>query len=365
MVEYVLVFLILLVASFAFYLAYDRLLRKPAKPAGELYLEALRNLLDGEEIKAFGKLRQVVSEDYGNIDAYVRLGQILRDNNKPDRALQVHKDLTLRTGLSPDQKSRILHQLAEDYIALEDRDMAEAALKELISLDSDDRWTHIQLLKMQEAAQKWDDAFDTAAHILKIENDKSKKPLAYYKYQQGQQLFKQREFHKARILFKEAIGLNPQYVPAYLAIGDSYRLEERYEDAVSFWKKLIEAVPQKGHLVIDRLKRTLFDLGRYGELADTCRSILEHDSRNLEARLTLAEFHEKKGDIEVAEEMLNQAIDDSPENLRGLVQLLRILLDKNDRKRIEELFREIERRQGRTDKELVVPAPEKSQIGKA
>lgn len=342
--EYILAFLILLVASIVFYLGYDRLVRKTPTPTAALYLEALRDLLDGQRVRAFGKLRQVVNEDYHNIDAYVRLGQILRENNKPDLALQVHKDLTLRAGLAPQEKMAVLHQLAEDYTDLKDFDMAGAALKELISLDGNNRWAHIKLLKIQEAKQRWDEAFDTAARILKLENNKSKKPLAYYKYQQGMQLYKQREYHKARILFKEAIGLNPAYVPAYLAVGDSYRLEERYEDAVNFWSKLIEAVPEQGHLVIDRLKKTLFDLGRFGELADICRQILAHDSGNVQARLTLAEFYEKKGDLDQAEILLAEVVESSPENLRAIIEYLRLLLEKGNRKQIDRFFRTIERR---------------------
>ncbi|HOZ07379.1 MAG TPA: tetratricopeptide repeat protein, partial [candidate division Zixibacteria bacterium] len=333
-----------LAASIIFYLGYDRLVRRTPMPSTALYVEALRDLLDGQRVRAFGKLRQVVNEDYHNIDAYIRLGQILREGNKPDRALQIHKDLTLRAGLPPSQKMGILHQLAEDYSELKDYDMAAAAIKELISLDGNNRWAHIKLLKIQEAKQSWDEAFDTAAHILKLENNKSKKPLAFYKYQQGMQLYKQREYHKARILFKEAIGLNPAYAPAYLAVGDSYRLEERHEDAVNFWVKLIEAVPDKGHLVIDRLKKALYDLGRFSELADICHNILAHDSGNVEARLSLAEFYHAKGEIDQAETLLAEVVERSPENLKAIIGYLRLLVEKGNRRQIDRFFRQLEGR---------------------
>ncbi len=363
MVEYILVFVLLFLATLGVYVLYERFVRKPERPISTLYIQALRDLLDGEDVKAFGKLRQVVSEDYGNVDAYLRLGQILRENSKPDRALQVHKDLTLRTGLSGDEKASVLHQLALDYLDLKDNDMAEAALKEMISLDANDRWAHIQLLKIQETGHKWDEAFDTAGKVLKIEHNKSKKPLAYYKYQQGSDLYKQREYHKARILFKEAIGLDPAYVPAYLAIGDSYADEQRYEDAATFWKKLIESVPDKGHLVIGRLKKTLFDLGRFGELGDICRTILTHDSRNIEARLTLAEFHEKKGDLDAAEELLTQVVDSQPENMTAVIELLRILLEKGDRKRVQDLIRSLGRRLEKQRTAAVNPSADGALIG--
>ncbi len=355
MAEYFLILLLLLVATFVFYLGYERLLRKPLRPTATLYIEALRDLLDGQRVQAFGKLRQVVNEDYSNIDAYLRLGQILRENNKPDRALQIHKDLTLRTGLSPVQKKAVLHQLAEDYLELKDHDMAQAALKELISIDSHNRWAHIKLLRIQEAASKWDEAYDTATIILKLENNKSKKPLAFYKHQQGLQLYKQREYHKARILFKEAIGLNPNYVPAYLAIGDSYRHEQRYEDAVAFWGKLIDAVPAKAHLVIDRLKKTLFELGRFGEVADICRNILAADPGNIEARISLAEFYQAKGEVDQAEALLAEVVEAAPTNQRAAIEYLRLLIDKGNRRQIDKFFRSLERRLERPGEDTTTP----------
>ena len=119
MVEYLTLFFVLLFASVAFYLAYDRYFRKEAKSDSALYVEALRDLLDGRPESAFGKLRQVVISDADNIDAYMRLGQILREHKKPDRALQVHKDLTLRQDLGAEQKVAILRHLALDYAGLE------------------------------------------------------------------------------------------------------------------------------------------------------------------------------------------------------------------------------------------------------
>ena len=348
MIEYVLVFLILLAASIAFYLlVYERYLRPPAKHVSSTYIEALRDLLDGKQATAFAKLRQVVAEDATNLDAYLRLGQILRENKKPDRALQVHKDLTLRGGLATGEKLTILRQLALDYRDLNDPDMTESALKEMIRLDSQNHWAHVQLLELQRGAKKWDEAYDTAAAVLKLESNKSKKPLAVFKYHQGDELYRKKEYHKARILYKEAIGLDPSFVPAYLAIGDSYDSERRHEDAVNFWNKLISAVPDQGHRVIERLKRTLFDLGRFGEIAEICENILQHSPRNLEARLTLAEFYEKKGDLDAAEEVLTQIIEDTPDDLKSVTELIRLYLEKGDTRKIDQLLRSLERRRER------------------
>ncbi len=347
MFNYVLIFLFLFAVSILFYLLYERFVKTDKKSDSALYVEALKDLLDGKHESAFTKLRQVVAEDSTNIDAYLRLGQILREYNKPDRAIQVHKDLTLRSNLTNREKEEILKQLFQNYSALNDFDMAHAALKELITINSENKWAFVSLLKLLEKQQKWDEAYNTAAKLLKLESNKSKKPLAVFKFHLAKDLHKKREFHKARIMYKESIGLDPAYVPAYLAIGDSYYEENRFEDAVNYWNKLIDAVPSEGHLVIERLKKTLFDLGRFGDLAEICHNILEHSPKNIEARFMLAEFYEKKGELDRSEQMLNTIFDDYPDNTRVTLELIRLYLEKDDTRKIRDLLKVIEGKRDR------------------
>ena len=345
MVEYLFQFLILLLVVIAAYLIYERFFNKTKKPDSHVYVDALRDLLDGRQESAFSKLRQVVTEDAANLDAYLRLGRILRENNQPERALQVHKDLTLRTGLSKSDRAAILREITADCLKMDDTKTAEAALKELLELDTGDYWGHTKMLALLETAGRWEEAYDTAVQILKLEGNKSKKPLARFKYEAGRQLLRKREYHKARVVYKEAIGLDPSLVAAYLEIGDSYYEEKRFEDAVTFWNKLITSVPDQGHRVINRLKKTLFELGRFGEIQSICETILEHSPRNFEARHALAEFYEKKGDVDLAIEIWEHILDERPDDGRATLDLVRVYLDKGMQKKIHTLIKDLKRKQ--------------------
>ena len=343
MIEYILIFVLLFVVTVGLYALYSKYVDKKSSNESGVYVKALQDLLDGRIESAFSNLRQTVSEDSSNIDAYLRLGQILREHGKPERALQVHKDLTLRDGLAATQKATVLRELFLDYSTLKDTDMAEAALKELLSYDSGNRWGHVKLMELQKEESKWEEAYDSAVTILKLEADKSKKPLAVFKYKIGMDLTKKRDYHKARILFKEALGLDPKYSDAFIAIGDSYAQEERYEDAVNFWEKLIEAVPSDGGRVIDRLKRSLFDLGRFGDIESICEKILEQVPSDRKAKLTLAEIYKKKGELDSAERLLFDLVEESPKDVNIVMQLVRLYLEKNENEKLDRLFRNIEK----------------------
>jgi len=346
-VEYILIFVLLLAVTTGLYALIDRFFDKKVKSESAVYVEALRDLLDGREEAAFSKLRQAVAEDSENLDAYLRLGQILREYGKPERALQVHKDLTLRGGLKPEQKASVLRQLAGDYLALGNFDMAEAAVKELLQYDSNNRWAHARLLEIQQKAEKWDEAYDTAVSLMKIESNKSKKPLAFFKYKMGMNLFKKREYHKARVLFKDALGLDPKYAEAYIAIGDSYTLEGRHEDAATFWEKMIEAVPEEGHQVLDRLQKTLYDLGRFGDIERICQKIMEQVPNDTMAKLTLANIYKKKGELDAAERLLAEVVETNPDDVNVVMQLVRLYLEKRENQKLDRLFRMVEKNRQR------------------
>ncbi|MGH8016236.1 MAG: tetratricopeptide repeat protein [Candidatus Zixiibacteriota bacterium] len=343
LVEYILIFVLLLAVTTGLYALIDRFFEKKTKSESVVYVDALRDLLDGRVEAAFAKLRQAVSEDSENLDAYLRLGQILREHGKPERALQVHKDLTLRGNLKPAQKAAVLQQLATDYLDLKNFDMAEAAVKELLQYDANHRWGHARLLEIQQKGEKWEEAYDTAVALLKSEANKSKKPLAVFKFKMGMVLYKKREYHKARVLFKEALGLDPKYVEAYIAIGDSYTIEGRQEDAVAFWQKLLEEVPEEGHQVLDRLQKTLYELGRFGDIENICQRIITQAPDDIYAKLTLANIYKKKGELDAAERLLAEVVELKSDDVNVVMQLVRLYLEKRENQKLDRLFRMVEK----------------------
>jgi len=79
---------------------------------------ALAGLIDGDEETAFREFKNAVRLDSTNVDAYLRLGDLLRKRGDIDRAFQLHRELTTRRGLDPDTEARIQQALCRDLIAL-------------------------------------------------------------------------------------------------------------------------------------------------------------------------------------------------------------------------------------------------------
>ncbi len=288
------------------------------------YIDGLQALLHGQDELAFAKLKETVSLDTDNIDAYIHLGNIFRRRKKPDLALQIHRDLTFRGNLSLDQKKEILAALYQDFMDAGDEPSAQKAVNELLSLSPNDRFALKTRLRHLERSGDWKTAADVRKKLDKLDGQDSGRILALYKVFEGMDLAEQGDRHRARLFFKEAIHFDKRCLAAYIAIGDSYYDENRLEDAIGYWTKVITIQPCEGHLVFESLKKGFFEIGRYGDYADTLTTLLQSCPEHLTARLELAYFMEKKDEIDSAREHYTTALENHPDSVLAKLGLYRL-----------------------------------------
>ena len=115
-------------------------------------------------------------------------------------------------------------------------------------------------------------------------------------------------------------------------------LDDRASDAITFWKKLTTVSPANCGQALERLEKALFEIGRFGEIEEICRTILRQEPASLDARLRLAAYFSKKADTAAAEEQLILAADSNPNSYQPAVELARLYLTtKQDRNMIRAL----------------------------
>ncbi len=301
------------------------------KVSPQPYIEALKALLEGREQVAFQKLREVARMDPDNVDAYLKLGDLFRKNKRYDRALQIHRELTLRPYLSRDQKNEILRSLAEDYSASGNHQKAISALEELYKTSDRNEGIASRLLAEYEDLEKWEEAFELRKRVFGPKDHHNRGMLALYKVLWGKARAEKGELHKARVAYKEALNYDETCVPAYLYLGDAYYHDRRLQEAVEYWKKLLELVPDAGYLVYSKLERALFELGEYSDVSEVYENILSRNPGNTFALLSLARIDEKKGMTRSAVERYKQIMDIDPSFLSARLSLARLYLEE-DRK---------------------------------
>lgn len=307
--------------------AYYYYVRRPnkEKPASdESYIEALRALLDGNHTLAFLKLKETVTGNSNNIDAYIRLVTLFRQRGMHAKALQLSTDLSLRQTIDPVDRVRVLYSLADCYIASDKLDAAEDTYKRLLQMHEQKKTAMKRLVDLYEKMGRWEDAYKMGLDSLNLSHERDRSSLAKYKLKMGEALIVNGEYHKARLEYKEALKLDSKSADAVLGLGDAYDKEGRLEDAVRAWRQIIEVSPKKSEIVFGRLKKALFDLGQFGEIEDLYNKVLERDRENLAALTGLATLAEKKGESLQAVEMYNQILEAKPDYRPALAGLLKL-----------------------------------------
>jgi lipopolysaccharide biosynthesis regulator YciM len=305
---------------------WSRAKRDREKVSPKLYMDALRTLIAGEEKAAFQKFREVARREPENVDAFLKLGDLFRNSKRYDKALQIHKELLLRPSLRLEEKTEVLKSMAQDYSASGNHDRAIAVLLDLYKENEKDEWVASRLLLEYEETAKWEEAFDLRKKTSDRREGQTSKILALYKVFWGRARANSGELHKARVAYKEALNYDENCVPAYIYLGDAYYEDERPKDAVEYWKKLVETVPEAGYLVFAKLEKTLFELGEYGDMTEVYENILSRNPRNVFALFSLARITEKKGLIESALDQYRQILDIDPSFSSARLSLARLYL---------------------------------------
>ncbi|MFQ5824605.1 MAG: tetratricopeptide repeat protein [bacterium] len=301
--------------------------KRPASRLDEAaidYTEGLNLLLLGKQKSALKKFKNAVTKNSNNIEAYLKIGDILRDMEQVERAINVHKYLTVRSGLTLHQHQEILKSLAKDYQAAKEFDKALGVINKIIEEDKKNLWAHEMKLQLYEKKEEWDKAFLAYKELKKLKAEFKNGRLALYKVQEGLQLIDHGKDKEAQNRFRDAMKIDPKSPPAYIYLADSYKRENRKSDALKILKHFIEKVPEHSYLAFERIKELLYEGGVYGEIENIYMEIIDSQPDNITARLALSEIYEKKGELEKAINTCLEVLEKDPLNKTAKQYLVKL-----------------------------------------
>ncbi len=325
------IFSLALIALLWLLWAWVRVQRRRAAPPLAPYTQALSALVGGDRVEALRRLKEAVQLDSENLDAYVRLGDLLRESGQVQKALAVHRDLTVRPRLQEADRVRILESLTRDYLAADRFEEAGQSAERLRHIDRTNRFGARALQQVAEALHDWSRALQVVEERTKQEG-LDKTSLSRYRGFVGAEELAVGRTKEARQHFEEALKLDPECLLAELYLGDMEETEGRMDKAVDHWRNVALKAPQHADLVFDRLERAFFELGNYGEVVSFYRELLDRSPReaSVPALLALAEIHRRKGDLVEAEAFIQEALEVDPDHMRARRQLVKLALDRRD-----------------------------------
>jgi lipopolysaccharide biosynthesis regulator YciM len=288
------------------------------------FQHGLDSLLRGDSGEALRAFTETVEIDTDNVDAYIHIGNLLRERGEAARALHVHRELTVRAVQTPAQRRAIREGLVLDLIAL---GRFEGAIEEAEELREQDRKNgralHL-LLRAHEAAGDWDRAFDVRSELLRANGERENGALARYRSAAGESFLRAGKTREAERQFKSALRLDKDHPAALLRLGDICYRGDRRERAVVLWKGLALTHPDMAHLVLERLETAYFEGGRMSDMSDAYEEILARSPQDSRIHLALARMHIKKGDLAEACGVLAQALAIEPASMAARLLLVNV-----------------------------------------
>ena len=322
----------------------------------DLYTEGLDLMVDGHRQGAYENFKKIIQKDTGQVKAYIKLGQVIREGGNPASALKIHNSLSFRKDLTYYEKVEILKNLTLDYYKLKKTDQAIEQCKKILKINSKNDWALSKLIYFYQNQKDWLNSKKYLELKLKHSGSTDQHSIALYKVQEGRILLSENKFEEARACFNEANKITDDVPISYYFIGESYSQEsdaayvkaenlqispedsksqneynEKMNDAkdllseaISMWVNYAKLKPESSWMVIHLLKDALFALDRYNEIENILREILEKDSDNVDVIAALADYYDHMGDSLSALKIIDEGLEKDDSSL--LVRLIKLKL---------------------------------------
>jgi len=289
------------------------------------YIDALNAMLLADKRKAIALLSNIVKKDSEHINAYLQLGNLLREDD-PDRAIKIHQMLTVRQNLPEETRIEILKSLSLDYDRVGDLVKAKIEAEKVLNIDKSNLWASSFLLMIAEKTEDWDYAEKKAKQLQKLKGFNGNIDLSVYTLQKGVKYLKNNNTEEAENFFRKAINDSPNYGLPYKYLGDINNNNRDLVKAVENWEKYMELSPSESYTVFDSIETALFDLGRYSEVEKFYRKVLNENPSDINAGLRLANVLNEKGENKSAIALIDQFIDQKEGSISVMLMKLKLSL---------------------------------------
>ena len=282
------------------------------------YMLGLNFLVDNQVDQAIEELTHATSTDTDALEIQMILGNLYREKGQAGRAINVHQALLQRPDLTTLEHAYVLLCLGLDFRHGGFVDRALEAFQEVLQLDPRNRYALVNLQKLYEDQHQWAEALHVREQIAKI--DAGRRPddqqiLGFLRNEIGTAQRRAGNMTAATRTFTDAIDTDPRTVPAYLNLGDVREQEGNLPSAVEAWERLVAAVPDRAHLVFDRLARAYRTLGSPRRFIDLCTRLIQQNPLDWRTRLALSRHLSAAGEHRAAFDLLLDALPHHPHGL--------------------------------------------------
>jgi len=271
--------------------------RKSKQPTNvEVYNKALKAIIDNNQERAFQILKDLIQKDSNNSEAYLLLGNLLRDRNI-EKALKIHQSIIVRPGLSKQIKIQVHQALGLDYIEMGNTIRAEDECKNIISLDSKNIWALTMLKNIAIDNKLWNKALELEKKLIKYQS-KSQDEESRLNYLIAMDHKEKKNTEQYISFLEKSIKSDKPYSSSYLELARAYYEKGGINFVNLAAKNFIlyaQAEPKTSIETFKEVENMLFDQNRFNEMEKLYQEILS-DSFNAYVFNRLIDIYLEKND---------------------------------------------------------------------
>ena len=306
--------------------------RKPKKkqPTQSIYTKALNSIIQGETKVALKHLKDVVKQDTNHIDAYLQIGNILREEGNIEAAIKIHRSLTVRPNLGRSVYRQIHKSLALDYYKNGNLIRAKEEALKVVKSNKKNLWANQFLLEISEDQNDWKEAAQLSKTVQRIKSSKNPEQLSRFLVFQSMDKLKNHQSNEAIILLKKAIKNSPTFSLPYQKLGDVFYQENKLEDAIKNWEKFVELNPGESKKTLSKIESAYFDIGQFDDVEKFYNRVIQKNPSNLVALVNLANLLQQKGEYDTSMSLIDDALLQNEESIFINLMKLKLSLNQTD-----------------------------------
>ena len=208
----------------------------------ERYHEGLDAQLAGRWVEAQAAYEELLRREPGYAEVHARLAELARRRGDEQGAL-AHQLQALRA----DERPETLLAAAEAYRRAGRPDDALEIHRDVLARDPDHLTALRALRDLSVELGRWADALPAQERLLRHvageERPEEQTRLAGIHYEQGQSRLAEGDVPAAVVAFREALRVQPDFLPALLALGDAHLGAGDSAQALRVWERGLERQP--------------------------------------------------------------------------------------------------------------------------
>ena len=234
----------------------------------EYYFRGLNHIINEEADKAVDAFIKLIEVDADTVETHLALGNLFRRRGEVDRAIRIHQNIIVRSGISDDLRILAYTALANDYLYAGVLDRAEQVCLHIIKIGAESFEVLINLLNVYQKERKWAKAIQIAKKIGKFSTHSYSVEISHYYCELADDMFHLGQYDKMQVCLNHALKFDPGSVRVHLLLIRIHINNKLYKKALQCCKNIEKkTVSLLSYVIPDLLEnKSLMDPRVYAKL---------------------------------------------------------------------------------------------------